>query len=108
LFLIAYANRIGFAVSKKKNFSQSVQSAIMHSQSFRGYHIASFLLSPQVLLTVAAFLGAPRLSFMMPPFLPSPQVSLTVPPFFEAPGGDQSLLPVGLGSAEDQLVLRST
>ena len=74
----------------------------MHSQSFRGYHIASFLLSPQVLLTVAASLGAPRLSFMMPPFLPSPQVSLTVPPFLEAPGGDQSLLPVGVGSAEDQ------
>ena len=32
----------------------------MHSQSFRGYHNASLLRSPQVSLTVAAFLGAPR------------------------------------------------
>ena len=50
--------RIGFAVSKNKNFS--VQSAITHSQSFRGYHNAPLLLSPQVSLTVAPFLGAPR------------------------------------------------
>ena len=66
--------RIGFAVSEKKGFSHSFQSAITHSQSFRGYHSASLLLSPQVSLTVAPFLGAP--------------------------GGDQSpLLPVGVGSA---------
>ena len=52
--------KIGFAVSKQKNFSQSIQSAITHSQSFRGYHNASLLLSPQVSLTVAPFLGAPR------------------------------------------------
>ena len=61
--------KIGFAVSKQKNFSQSIQSAITHSQSFRGYHNASLLLSPQVSLTVASFLGAPRrLSVTMPPF----------------------------------------
>ena len=41
----------------------------MHSQSFRGYHNASLLQSPQVSLTVAAFLGAPsRLSVTMPSF----------------------------------------
>ena len=45
---------------KKKKFSHSVQSAITHSQSFRGYHNASLLLSPQVSLRVAPFLGAPR------------------------------------------------
>ena len=45
---------------KRKNFSHSILSAIMHSQSFRGYHSASLLRSPQVSLTVAAFLGAPR------------------------------------------------
>ena len=45
---------------KRKIFSHSVQSAIMHSQSFRGYHNASLLPSPQVSLTVAPFLGAPR------------------------------------------------
>ena len=72
MFLIA--KRIGFAVSKKKNFSHSVQSAITHSRSFRGYHNASLL--------------------------PSPQISLTIAPFLGASGGDQSSsLPVGVGSA---------
>ena len=62
-----------FCSFQKKNFSHVVQSAITHSQSFRGYHSASLLLSPQVSLTVASFLGAQ--------------------------GGDQSpLLPVGVGS----------
>ena len=46
-------------MSKKKNFSYSIQSAIRHSKSFRGYHNTSLLLSPQVSLTVAPFLGAP-------------------------------------------------
>ena len=71
--MIAYAKRIGFSVSKRKIFSQVVQSAVTRSQSFRGYHNPSLLLSPQVSLTVAPFLGAP--------------------------GSDQSpLLPVGVGS----------
>ena len=49
----------------------------MHSQSFRGYHNASLLPSPQVSLTVTLFLGTSRrLSFTMVPFYPSPQVSL--------------------------------
>ena len=57
---------------KKKNFSHPVQSAIMHSQSFRGCHNASLLPSPQFSLCDASFLGAQ--------------------------GGDQSLLlPVGVG-----------
>ena len=43
---------------KKKNFSHSVQSAVMHSQSFRGYHNAFLTLSPQVSLSDAPFLGA--------------------------------------------------
>ena len=72
-----------FCSFQKEKFL-SIQSAITHSQSFRGYHSASLLLSPQVSLTVAPFLGAPRrLSVMMPPFLPSLQVSLTVPPSLE-------------------------
>ena len=63
---------------KKKKIFHSVQSAITHSQSFRGYHSASLLLSPQVSLTVAPFLGAQ--------------------------GGDQSpLLPVGVGSCPGAL-----
>ena len=80
---------------KKKNFSHSVQSAVMHSQSFRGYHNASLLPSPQVSLTVAPFLGAPRrLSVTMPPFS-SPYLML---PFWELQGGDQSpFVPVGVG-----------
>ena len=53
----------------KRKLSHSIQSAIMHSQSHRGYHNASLLPSPQVSLTVASFLGAPRrLSVTMPPF----------------------------------------
>lgn len=53
----------------KRKISLSVQSTITHSQSFRGYHNASLLQSPQVSLTVAAFLGAPRrLSVTMPSF----------------------------------------
>ena len=89
--------RIGFAVSKKI-FSHSVQSAIMHSQSFRGYHNASLLQSRQVCLSVAPFLGAPRrLSGTMLPFLLSPQFSLSDAPFLGAQGGDQSpFLPVGV------------
>ena len=43
-----------------KNFSHFIQSAITCSQSFRGYHNASLLPSPQVSVTVAPFLGAPR------------------------------------------------
>ena len=52
--------RIGFAVTKKKNFSHSIQLSVTHSQSFRGYYNASLLPSPQVSLTVEHFLGAPR------------------------------------------------
>ena len=57
----------------KRNFPHSVQSAITHSQSFRGYHNAS-----------------------LPP---NPKVSLSDAPFLGAQGGDQSpLLPIGVGS----------
>ena len=77
--------RIGFAVFKKKLFSHSIQSTIMHSQSFRGYHSASLLLSPQVSLTIARFLGAPRRLSVNAFLLLSPQVSLTVAPFLGAP-----------------------
>ena len=64
--------RIGFAVSKKKNFSHSIQSAITYSHSLRGYHNAFLTLGPQV--------------------------SLSVAPFLRAQGGDQSPLPpVGVG-----------
>ena len=72
MFLIACAKIIDFAVSKNKNFSHFIQSAITHSQSFRGNHNASFL--------------------------PSPQFSLSDAPLLGAQGGDQSpLLPVGVG-----------
>ena len=55
----------------KKN-SHSIQLAILHSQSFRGYHNASLL--------------------------PSPQFSLSDVPFLGTQGGDQSpLLTVGVG-----------
>ena len=90
--------RIGFAVFKKKLFSHSIQSTIMHSQSFRGYHSASLLLSPQVSLTIARFLGAPRRLSVNAFLLLSPQVSLTVAPFLGAPRRYQSpLLPAGVG-----------
>ena len=45
---------------KRKKASLTLQSAIMHSQSFRGSHNASLLQGPQVSLTVAPFPGAPR------------------------------------------------
>ena len=52
--------------------SHSIQLAILHSQSFRGYHNASLL--------------------------PSPQFSLSDVPFLGTQGGDQSpLLTVGVG-----------
>ena len=44
----------------KRKISHCIQSAIMHSQSRRGYHNASLLPSPQVSLSDAPFLGAPR------------------------------------------------
>ena len=44
----------------KRKLSHSIQSAIMHSQSHRGYHNASLLPSPQFSLSDAPFLAAPR------------------------------------------------
>ena len=62
-----------FCSFQKKNFSHSIQSAITHSHSLRGYHNASLTRGPQV--------------------------SLSVAPFLRAQGGDQSPLPpVGVGS----------
>ena len=44
---------------KRKKFL-SLHSISNHVLTFRGYHNASLLLSPQVSLTIAPFLGAPR------------------------------------------------
>ena len=82
-----------------KNFPWSVQSVITHSQSFRGYHNASLLLSPQVSLTLTPFLGALRRSAVkIPSFSWVPSSPYLMLPSWELQGGDQSpLLPVGVG-----------
>ena len=84
----------------KRKLSHSIQSAIMHSQSHRGYHNASLLPSPQVSLTVASFLGAPRrLSVTMPPFSQVPSSPYLMLPSWQLQGGDQPpLLPTGARS----------
>ena len=85
--------------SPKRKISHSVQSAVTHSPSFRGYHNASFLLSPQVSLTVAPFLGAPRRSSVAkPPFSWVPSSPYLTLPSWELQGGDWSpFVPVRVG-----------
>ena len=101
MFLIAYAEITSFVVSKKKNFSHSKnqQSAVKHSQSFRGYHDASLLPSPQVSLTCCLPGRSKEVISHSASLLPSPQFSLSDAPFLGAQGSDQSpCLPVGVGS----------
>ena len=82
----------------ERKMSLTVQSAITHSQSFRGYHNASFLLSPQFSLSNAPILGTQSVWEVPPGRYQSPLLLTGVGPNWGlAPGPYLMLWPFLLG-----------